>query len=153
MNLRDELARIIANDPRFTIEAYAFTLEALGHARQLKLEARSRDREKARKSPPPERRPTGKRASRAGTGEPGHVTGRELCDSVRRLGLRQFGMLAPTILAHWGVTSTSDIGDIVYHMIDAGDLEKTPNDSRSDFDDVFDFETAFKPSSLLASDD
>ena len=49
------------------------------------------------------------------------------------------------MLDHWGVRSTSDIGDIVYNLIAAGDLEKTPSDSRSDFDDVFDFETALKP--------
>ena len=43
--------------------------------------------------------------------------------------------------------STSDIGDIVYNLIAAGDLEKTESDSRSDFDNVFDFETAFKAAS------
>ena len=52
---------------------------------------------------------------------------------------------AATVLAHWGVRSTSDIGDIVYNLIAAGDLEKTAADSRSDFDNVFDFETALKP--------
>ena len=53
------------------------------------------------------------------------------------------------MLAHWGIRSTSDIGEIVYNLIAAGDLEKTPSDSRSDFDNVFDFETAFKPGSSL----
>ncbi len=69
------------------------------------------------------------------------------------MGLRQFGLLAATVFGHWGVRSTSDIGDIVYHLIDAGDLEKTPSDSRSDFDNVFDFETALRPRPLLANDD
>ena len=57
------------------------------------------------------------------------------------------------MLDHWGVRSTSDIGEIVYNLIAAGDLEKTPSDSRSDFDHVFDFETAFKPGPTVASDD
>ena len=61
------------------------------------------------------------------------------------MALRQYGLLAATVLDHWGVRSTSDIGDIVYNLIAAGDLEKTPNDSRSDFDNVFDFEAALKP--------
>ena len=65
----------------------------------------------------------------------------------------QFGLLAATVFGHWGVRSTSDIGDIVYHLIEAGDLEKTPSDSRSDFDNVYDFETALRPKSLLANDD
>ena len=58
--------------------------------------------------------------------------------------LRQYGLLAATVLAHWGLRSTSDIGDIVFNMIVAGDLEKTESDSRSDFDNVFDFTTAFQ---------
>ena len=81
------------------------------------------------------------------------MTGRELCEAVRRLALRQFGLLAATVLGHWGVRSTSDIGDIVYNLIAAGDLEKTPSDSRSDFDNVFDFETALKPKVFPASHD
>ena len=63
---------------------------------------------------------------------------------MRKLALRQYGLLAATVLAHWGVRSTSDIGDIVYNLIAAGDLEKTESDSRSDFDNLFDFETVFK---------
>ena len=55
----------------------------------------------------------------------------ELCEAVRKLALRQYGLLAGTVLAHWGVRSTSDIGDIVYNLIAAGDLEKTDGDSRT----------------------
>ena len=40
MNFRDELARIIASDPRYSIEAYAFVLEALNHAKHQKLKAK-----------------------------------------------------------------------------------------------------------------
>ena len=47
MNFRDELARIIASDPRYTIDAYAFILEALNHARTQKLKAKGRDRDRA----------------------------------------------------------------------------------------------------------
>ena len=42
-----------------------------------------------------------------------------------------------TVLALWGIRSTSDIGEIVYNLIASGDLEKTPSDSRADFDNVF----------------
>jgi uncharacterized repeat protein (TIGR04138 family) len=44
LSFRDELARVIANDPRYSIEAYAFILEALNQARQLKLKGLGRDR-------------------------------------------------------------------------------------------------------------
>ena len=61
--------------------------------------------------------------------------------------------MAATVLNHWGVRSTSEIGDIVYNLIAAGDLEKMPSDLRSDFDEVFDFETAFKPKFSLPAED
>jgi uncharacterized repeat protein (TIGR04138 family) len=143
MSFRDEWARVIANDPRYSIEAYAFILEALNQARQSKLKSAPRDRaedatsKSSRKANP----------APAASGKPrisGHVNAAELCDAVRRLALRQYGLLGATVLAHWGVRSTSDIGDIVYNLIAAGDLEKTENDSRSDFNSVFDFDTAFR---------
>jgi uncharacterized repeat protein (TIGR04138 family) len=151
MSFRNELARIIANDPRYAIDAYVFILEALSQARLRKLKAKGRDRDQALSAP----RSRGKKSAAASkkAGDSGHVTGRELCESVRRLGLRRFGLLAVTVFAHWGVRSTSDIGNIVYHLIEGGDLEKTPSDARSDFDNVFDFETALGPKSLSTNDD
>jgi uncharacterized repeat protein (TIGR04138 family) len=151
LSFRDELARVIANDPRYSIEAYAFILEALNQARQLKLKGVGRDRtakEAAKSSGKAQPEP----GSSAKPRVVGHVDARELCDAVRKLGLRQYGSLAAMLLAHWGVHSTADIGEIIYNLIAAGDLEKTEGDSRSDFNDLFDFETAFKaPSSLPAA--
>ena len=121
--------------------------------RHEKLKGKSRDRDKARAAPKARRAEPSEPARCRKTGELGHVSGAELCESVRRLGLRQFGSLAAPVFGHWGVRSTSDIGDIVYNLIEAGDLEKTPADSRADFDDVYDFETALKPKSLLDSDE
>jgi uncharacterized repeat protein (TIGR04138 family) len=149
MSLRNQLPRIIARDPRFSIDAYAFVLEALDRARVLKLNAlRSRaDRAGANRSG---------RSGRSRAPVPkgaGHVSGQELCESARSLALGQYGLLATTVLGHWGIRSTSDIGDIVYNMIATGDLEKTPNDSRSDFDNVFDFNTALRPKLALAHDE
>ena len=151
MNFRDELARIIASDPRYSIEAYAFVLEALNHAKHQKLKAKDRDRDKERsKEPDDEGRAASSSSKKSRVS--GHVTGRVLCEAVRKLALRQYGLLAATVLNHWGVRSTSNIGDIVYNLIAAGDLEKTPSDSRSDFDDVFDFDTALKPKAPKPAD-
>ena len=58
-----------------------------------------------------------------------------------------------TVLKQWGLRSTSDIGEMVYNLIASGDLEKTPKDARSDFDDVYDFEAAFRRDYVLALDD
>jgi uncharacterized repeat protein (TIGR04138 family) len=147
MNFRDELARVIAQDPRYPIEAYAFVLESLKHARQEKLKARGRLRGKGRSAEPAHEQPAGASSTKKPR-KSGHVSGSELCESVRKLSLNQFGLLAATVLEHWGVRSTSDIGNIVYNLIAAGDLEETPSDSRADFDNVFDFDRALRPGSL-----
>ena len=88
-------------------------------------------------------------AGEAETDQPGHVTGGEVCQAARRLALRYYGLMAITVLNEWGIRSTSDIGEIVYNLIASGDLDKTPTDKRSDFDDVFDFAKALQPKSLL----
>ncbi len=148
MNLRDQLARVIARDPRYTIESYAFVLEALREARnqKLKRKRRKRDQERAVGG----RKPAHAAVPGAPPGDPsGHVTGRELCHAARRLAVGYYGMLAITVLDQWGIRSTSDIGEIVYNLIASGDLDRTPNDQRSDFDHVFDFAKALRPKSLL----
>jgi uncharacterized repeat protein (TIGR04138 family) len=152
MSFRDQLPRIIACDPRYAIDAYAFVLEALNHARFQKMKEQGRDRDKARPSQA-DRGPRTPQSKSRQPGRSGHVTGPELCESARKLALRQYGLLAAAVLSHWGIRSTSDIGEIVYNMIATGDLEKTPDDSRSDFDNVFDFETALRPKLILAKDD
>jgi uncharacterized repeat protein (TIGR04138 family) len=149
MSLRNHLPRIIALDPRFSIDAYAFVLEALDHARMQKLNA-LRARADAAGSPRSRR---AARTRRRGSQALGHVSGQELCHSVRTLALGQYGLLAATVLAHWGIRSTSDIGDIVYNMIATGDLEKRPSDSRSDFDNVYDFDKALRPKLALSLDE
>lgn len=52
-----------------------------------------------------------------------------------------------------GIRSTSDLGEIVYNLIASGDLEKAPSDSRTDFDNLFDFEAAFHRDYVLALDE
>jgi uncharacterized repeat protein (TIGR04138 family) len=57
------------------------------------------------------------------------------------------------VLNQWGIRATSDLGEIVYNLIRSGDLEKSPTDSRADFDHVYDFETAFRRDFVFALDD
>ena len=128
MSFRDDLAGVLARDPRYSIQAYAFMFEALEHTKAL--------RRKARTQSGPKRRRSGDVSQ--------HVTGRELCLGARDMALRHYGLMALAVLHQWGIRSTSDIGEIIYNLIGSGDLEKTPADSRADFDDVFDFEDALR---------
>jgi uncharacterized repeat protein (TIGR04138 family) len=47
------------------------------------------------------------------------------------------------VVNSWGVTSTSDFGEIVYKLIEIGEMTKSDHDQREDFDDVYDFTHAF----------
>jgi uncharacterized repeat protein (TIGR04138 family) len=136
MSLRDDLAGVLARDPRYPIQAYAFVLEALEFTKRQKNEAKGRTR-----------------ARRKSTAASRHVTGRELCEGARRLALNHYGLMAMTVLALWGIHATSDLGEIVYNLIASGDLEKTPSDSRADFDNVFDFKDALQRDYVLALDE
>ena len=73
-----------------------------------------------------------------------HITGRELCEGMRDLALRKFGLMSMTVLRHWGVESTEDIGRIVFELIERGEMRKTEHDTPEDFEDLFDFESAFE---------
>jgi uncharacterized repeat protein (TIGR04138 family) len=50
------------------------------------------------------------------------------------------------VLEYWGVTSTADLGDIVFALVETGLLMSQPGDSRLDFVGVFDFDEAFEGS-------
>lgn len=75
-----------------------------------------------------------------------HINGRELSSAVQDLAIERFGVTARLVLEHWGVTTTSDVGDIVFTMVELGLLMSQPSDTRSDFADVFAFDTAFESS-------
>lgn len=73
-----------------------------------------------------------------------HITGQELAVACRDLALERYGVLSRMVLEHWGLRASADIGDIVFTLVDLGLLISQPNDSREDFADVFDFESAFE---------
>ncbi len=73
-----------------------------------------------------------------------HITGRELAVACRDLALDRYGVLAGMVLEHWGVRCTSDIGDIVFTLVDLGLLISQSTDTRDEFADVFDFDRAFE---------
>jgi uncharacterized repeat protein (TIGR04138 family) len=75
---------------------------------------------------------------------PRHVSGEELAHGVRDLALKQYGPMARTVLAHWGIHDTEDLGEIVFAMVECGVLIKQEEDCREDFRGIFDFEEAFE---------
>jgi uncharacterized repeat protein (TIGR04138 family) len=73
-----------------------------------------------------------------------HIAGRELARACGDLALERYGVLARLVLEHWGVRQTSDIGDMVFTLVDLGLLISQPTDTREEFADVFDFDQAFE---------
>ncbi len=77
-------------------------------------------------------------------GERRHVSGRELVEGLCDLAVERFGYLAPTVLKHWGVTSTEDFGEIVFILVEHGLLGRSPEDSKADFQKLFDLEKTLR---------
>jgi len=130
----DPLIRLFRSDRRYRPEAYFFVEEALHYAQaELNMGAAA----------PSE--PAGPAVEEEEAAKPQkHVTGQELCEAIRRYALLQYGYMAKTVLNSWGVKTTGDFGEIVFNFIRIGRMRKTKHDRREDFEDVYDFQTAFQ---------
>lgn len=73
-----------------------------------------------------------------------HISGRELALACRDLALEKFGVMARLVLEHWGLTSSADIGDVVFTLVELELLMSQPSDTREEFADVFDFDQSFE---------
>lgn len=113
----EALDSIVATDPRYQRDAYAFLRDALDFTtkQQKKIKGVSVR----------------------------HVTGPELLDGVRQYALKEFGPLVITVFDNWGIHSCEDVGNMVFNLIGAGIFGKTEEDSIEDFKNVYDFGEAF----------
>ncbi len=81
--------------------------------------------------------------ARKQTGKKRHVTAIELLQGFKELAHKEYGIMAISVLESWGVTTTDDVGEIVFNLIDAKLLSKTDEDKKEDFHNVFDFNKVF----------
>jgi uncharacterized repeat protein (TIGR04138 family) len=128
------LAKLLKNDKRYKFEAYAFVFESLSYAQEKMGLGQEKPADEEESAPAPKSK-EGRKVER-------HMTGQELCEAIRRYALEQFGLMAKAVLNSWGVHKTGDIGNIVFNLIEIGQMRKTKQDTREDFDDVFDFDMA-----------
>ena len=128
------LAELLRRDRRYHRDAYFFVFEALRYAQ--------------------EHMGLGQPSSPSSEDEPErHVTGQQLCEAIRRYAVQQYGLMAKNVLNEWGVRSTGDFGEIVFNLIDIGQMRKTENDRREDFDNVFDFDDGLRDAFLPITSD
>ena len=73
-----------------------------------------------------------------------HITAAELCEGVRRTAVAEFGGLAETVLADWGLRGTCDVGAIVFELVGRGELSASEGDRVEDFVGLFEFAGAFE---------
>ena len=119
---QSRLAEVVQRDPRYAYEAYEFVFAALSHTQKLLGRVPADD-----------------------SGVPGpqyHVSGRELVLGVRDLAVREFGLMARIVLRMWGINRTADFGDIVFNLVEENLMSKSDQDSRADFQDIFDLDQA-----------
>ncbi|MBU4272935.1 MAG: hypothetical protein KKE86_11585 [Planctomycetes bacterium] len=135
------IARLLEEDRRYKFEAYAFIFEALYYAQNVLGIGAESQTEQTDESAEESETPAGPER---------HVTGRELCDAIRRYAVEQYGYMAKTVLNSWGIHCTGDFGEIVFNLIRVGQMRKTPSDTRVDFDDIYDFDVAFQQQFKIA---
>jgi uncharacterized repeat protein (TIGR04138 family) len=112
------LDAIVRNDPRYPRDAYLFLREGLDYTQKI---VTKHGREPVR-----------------------HVSGQELLGGLRAFALQQFGPMALAVLEAWNVRRCEDFGELVFNMVEAGLLAKTPTDSREDFRGGYEFDDAFR---------
>lgn len=129
------LAELLRRDQRYDFDAYVFVFDALRFG-QEKLGLGQAPEDEPEDDDQEER----------------HVSGAELCHAIQRYAIDQYGLLARSVLEHWGVKATGDFGEIVFNLIDIGQMRKTDNDRREDFEDVYEFAEAFCQEAVFAGE-
>lgn len=120
-----KIQELIREDPRFAYEAYEFVGDAVSHT-QNRLGRSTPDGPDEDDNPEADR----------------HVSGGELLKGACDLAVREFGMMAPVVFRHWGIRTTDDFGELVFKLINAGQLSKSERDEPDDFHNVFDLDKA-----------
>lgn len=114
----EAVERIARNDKRYHEDAYSFVREALDFSIKL--------------------------LNKPAQGPGRHVSGQELVEGIRQFALQEYGPMAKTVLAHWGINRCEDFGEMVFNLVEAGVLGKTEADRKEDFAGGYDFDAAFR---------
>jgi uncharacterized repeat protein (TIGR04138 family) len=128
-------AALLEEDARYKLDAYIFVFEALSFAQN----ALGMGGEK-----PSESEPADPPGGESGDAPERHVSGQELCEAIRQYALHQYGLMAKTVLNNWGLYKTDDFGEVVFNLIRIGQMKKTPSDTIVDFENLYDFDAAFR---------
>jgi uncharacterized repeat protein (TIGR04138 family) len=118
IHFEESVLSILKRDQRYDGQAYLFLKDALDF--------------------------TLKKRSEEGTERNRHVSGNELLDGFRSHALEQFGPMAATLMEEWGVKHCSDVGNMVFRLIEEQVFGKQESDTRQDFEGSFDLIEALR---------
>ena len=154
------ISQIAREDGRYGVDAYTFVFEALNHAHTA-MESEKKDTSDETEAAEIEQlllseeleiadadvdeeieclEQMAEKSQSSSDEAERHVTGQELCRAIRSLALEQYGYMAKCVLNSWGVYRTVDFGNIVFNLIEIGQMKKTDRDKLEDFENVFDFD-------------
>lgn len=128
--------QMLKEDPRFKEEAYLFVREALSFGQDILHLGTTKE--------PDEECEVEQDSEEIDRSVQRHLTGQQLCEAIRQYASDRYGYMSKVVLNSWGVKTTSDLGDLVYNLIGIGEMRQSKNDLREDFNDVYDFDTAFQ---------
>ncbi len=124
----ETIEKIVAQDSRYSLEAYYFVREALDYT-QKKLVRNKKIQ------------------------QPQHISGQELLEGTRKFTIKEYGPMGYHVLQTWGIHRCEDIGELVFNMVASNLLSKTDDDTRDDFGGGYEFSEAlvwpFLPPSKL----
>jgi uncharacterized repeat protein (TIGR04138 family) len=116
--MRKSLEPITAKDDRYNAMVYAFVMEAVTFAKIMKTECGS-------------------------VSTVDNISAGQLLEVLRVLALLRFGHGTKARLSEWGVRRCEDFGEIIFNLVEAGLLGKSPEDRKEDFQGGYDFDVAF----------
>lgn len=108
----DAVQAVISRDTRYDVGAYYFLKDALDFTVKRAMEESQQ-------------------------GEHRHVSASELIHGFRDLALEEFGPMAATLMSEWGIKTCSDIGIMVFQLIEEGAFGKQDSDTEEDFSNIF----------------
>ena len=111
-NFTDAVKLIMSRHPEYAPDAYEFMRQALDFAM--------------------EQQPADKKGK--------HLDAMELYLGMCAYALEQYGTMAKEVLAFWEVHNSSDVGNIVYNLIEVGVFGKQEGDTREQFDHLPDMD-------------
>ena len=126
--MQEKITAMLDGDARYGWEAYQFAREALEYT-QKRLGRRVQGQ-----GPPTEEQ---------------HLSALELSEGLRDLAAERYGPLAGAVLRNLAIDNTSDIGEIVWNLVNCGLLLKSKKDRKEDFQELFDLQASLRNMELI----